>query len=475
MADKNWTTGFPVNLDSNTNMPSLAPGDSGLITQPNALKDAIIQIENVLGSNSLETGSVRQKIGDLEANGATKDLLDSYAKLLNWPGSQALLDSYVVLSSWPGDQALLDSYAKLSNWPGSQVLLDSYAVLSHHLRHEVGGGDEIKLDNLDTPDDNTDLNATTGYHGLLPKLSGISTEFLNGSGLWAVPAGGGGGSGLVDGYLPLPELVINPSSNDNYGHLYSKLVDGYSELHYQDDYGLVTKLTDKGTTTSGVIYDRSYEINNWYSGSRPAYNPQTRLMEIGFIDEFAGPALDSRWTQALGTDGSITASTGLRLQDGASGTDIVFIHTPVQQAFGFEYQFHLTRNSSNNSTNCYVGLYANNVTPGGSIPAYYVGHNRDAGGTRTIIFGEGTSSRTAASSVDAIWLRMIVNSYGYSAWYNTALAETSEPGVSDWSLVAAGIQALVQPFKPTYFICASNAFGANASDYTIRHIKFRYI
>lgn len=39
--------------------------------------------------------------------------------------------------------------------------------------------------------DVTTHNASTGQHGLLPKLSGVSTQFLNGTGAWAVPAGGG--------------------------------------------------------------------------------------------------------------------------------------------------------------------------------------------------------------------------------------------------------------------------------------------
>lgn len=35
-------------------------------------------------------------------------------------------------------------------------------------------------------------NATAARHGFLPKLSGIVTEYLNGTGAWSVPAGGGG-------------------------------------------------------------------------------------------------------------------------------------------------------------------------------------------------------------------------------------------------------------------------------------------
>jgi hypothetical protein len=50
-----------------------------------------------------------------------------------------------------------------------------------------------KLDDLATPDDNRDLNATVLRHGLLPKLSGDVARFLNGLGLWVEPGGSGGG------------------------------------------------------------------------------------------------------------------------------------------------------------------------------------------------------------------------------------------------------------------------------------------
>jgi hypothetical protein len=43
----------------------------------------------------------------------------------------------------------------------------------------------IKLDDFATPDDNTDLNATSSYHGLLPKLSSNARQFLRGDGTWA--------------------------------------------------------------------------------------------------------------------------------------------------------------------------------------------------------------------------------------------------------------------------------------------------
>lgn len=62
---------------------------------------------------------------------------------------------------------------------------------AHATSHQSGGGDAVKLDDLATPDDNTDLNATTSYHGLLPKLGGGTTNFLRADGSWTEPPGTG--------------------------------------------------------------------------------------------------------------------------------------------------------------------------------------------------------------------------------------------------------------------------------------------
>lgn len=45
-----------------------------------------------------------------------------------------------------------------------------------------------KLDDTAAPDDNTDLNASSSAHGLLPKLSGTSSDHLSGTGAWTTIA-----------------------------------------------------------------------------------------------------------------------------------------------------------------------------------------------------------------------------------------------------------------------------------------------
>ena len=64
-----------------------------------------------------------------------------------------------------------------------------------------------KLDDFGAPDNNTDLDATTSAHGLLPKLGGGTTNFLRADGTYAAPPGGSG-TGLAltvgGGLIPTP-------------------------------------------------------------------------------------------------------------------------------------------------------------------------------------------------------------------------------------------------------------------------------
>ena len=58
---------------------------------------------------------------------------------------------------------------------------------AHKASHEAGGGDELHVDTIGAGTDVTTNNATTSKHGLLKKLSNVSTEYMNGVGNWATP------------------------------------------------------------------------------------------------------------------------------------------------------------------------------------------------------------------------------------------------------------------------------------------------
>jgi len=68
---------------------------------------------------------------------------------------------------------------------------DDHHARDHASTHGPAAADPLKLDDLATPDDNTDLNVSTSAHGLTPKLSNVSTEYLSGTGVYSTPPSGG--------------------------------------------------------------------------------------------------------------------------------------------------------------------------------------------------------------------------------------------------------------------------------------------
>lgn len=68
----------------------------------------------------------------------------------------------------------------------SGELADAQTPKTHASTHQSGGADAIKLDDLASPDDNTDLDVSITKHGLTPKAPNDTTKFLRGDGTWAV-------------------------------------------------------------------------------------------------------------------------------------------------------------------------------------------------------------------------------------------------------------------------------------------------
>lgn len=129
------------------------------------------------------------------------------------PGTPAKGDRYIVggtpTGAWTGYGWYIATYngsgwmfdQPLEGWRAWDIAADNdkrfngtawiiSVPSSHASSHQSGGSDAIKLDDLAAPEDNTDLNATTGAHGLLPKLGGGTSNFLRADGTWAAPPSG---------------------------------------------------------------------------------------------------------------------------------------------------------------------------------------------------------------------------------------------------------------------------------------------
>lgn len=69
------------------------------------------------------------------------------------------------------------------------VTTDQHHAKLHETSHRNGAADALKLDDLATPDDNTDLDASTTKHGLMQKYPNDSAKFLDGAGNFSTVPG----------------------------------------------------------------------------------------------------------------------------------------------------------------------------------------------------------------------------------------------------------------------------------------------
>lgn len=145
--------------------------------------------------------TLAQLIADLAALGTTFQPLDSDLTAIAALTTTSFGRGLLAEASAASLRATLDLEAG-TDFPSLTTFND------HSTRHESGGGDAIKLDDLAATDDNTDLNASTSAHGLLKKLDNDTSHFLRGDGAWAAPSGGG----LFNAYALLQDQQANGNS-----------------------------------------------------------------------------------------------------------------------------------------------------------------------------------------------------------------------------------------------------------------------
>jgi len=132
----------------------------------------------------------------------------------------------------------------------------------------------IKLDDLGTPEDNTDLNASTSAHGLLPKLPNEVTHFLDGTGVWAALASGDIPTLNQDttGNAATVTFVDNDSTNENNQLLFAGnaaesgncVVESDSDLHYNPSTGTLTATVHSGAGGGLTVLGSAYSIDTTF-------------------------------------------------------------------------------------------------------------------------------------------------------------------------------------------------------------------
>lgn len=312
------------------------------------------------------------------------------------------------LSTWAGvaPSANGQSLVSAADYAAMRSLLDleagtDFPSLStfnaHATRHQSGGADAIKLDDLAAPDDNTDLNATTGAHGLLPKLGGGTTNFLRADGTWAAPPGGSGlpdtgANGIVVRNSATPTTVNRSiAANSSNGRLGLDVLDG-DGVSGNPTIGLA--LLDLPTNTELAAADYFPHYRN--AGSRNE--------GIMFSDLLS----------------NVQRAFSQRLASGHSSTGTTPTNTNLSMTLESGKRYHIR-----------CVLYVTTASGGGSSSARF-----DFGGTATFTTAHVSGVVARAASVNAA--RLV-------SGYNTSLATDMDlPSGTGTHLAMAIVEASVQ-------------------------------
>ena len=178
-----------------------------------------------------------------------------------------------------------------------------YHILQEHFTAQPRDFD-IKLDDWLGTDDNTDLNASTTAHGLLPKLDNTATNFLNGTGAWSAPAGA-----VTTAFKTITGItndVVADSTTDT-------LTLGSAD----------NKLTIVGTTATDTITFTVDETNIDHDNLTNTHNLTTDIDHDALTNFAAGEHFTMLDEDAMGTNSDTRAATQQSIKAYVDGSIIV--------------------------------------------------------------------------------------------------------------------------------------------------------
>jgi hypothetical protein len=172
--------------------------------------------------------------------------------------------------------------------------------------------------------DNTTANASTGHHGLLPKLGGGTTNFLRADGSWNAPAGGGGAASaptiVQSAYAGTTATTITLAQAPANGH--TLILAGNTQ---SSDFATVSSTNTTWTKIYSHLADSAYRaiwvglvaggaggttITVTFTGS---YNSMTVIEITDTLTATAGNTAQgavNTWVSVSAAAGHIVASTG---------------------------------------------------------------------------------------------------------------------------------------------------------------------
>jgi hypothetical protein len=236
------------------------------------------------------------------------DLLDTPADTTSLNAST---DAHGLLPKLSGTS---DQYINgIGEWATVTVAASTDFIEHNHSDSDTGG--LIRLDTISAPTDSTSLDASTDAHGLLPKLSGITTEYLNGSGAYQALASNSGNLANAIGVTAGIVLLI-PSSDFTIG---TTDVSSAWRVISQDNFNALMRSAttdfDASTDTHGFLPMLSGTSDNFLNGKGEYAAIQTATTDTAGIKMLASSSdLNAGTTDnlMLGTNLFTKSNYGIR-------------------------------------------------------------------------------------------------------------------------------------------------------------------